>query len=86
MDEGVAELEEKTRRDRPEAVVMVGKSIWESVWRVRHKRKIQKEEFRYGWQDEGENFGVVNDRDEKWLVRGYLWPDYFWASCWHETS
>jgi mismatch-specific thymine-DNA glycosylase len=59
MDEGVAVLEEKVRRYRPESVCIVGKSIWESVWRVRHRQKIEKEEFRYGWQEQGENMGVV---------------------------
>lgn len=58
MDDGVGALEDKVRRWRPEVVVVVGKSIWESVWRVRHGRAVGKHEFRYGWQDEGENMGV----------------------------
>lgn len=66
MDEGVAVLEEKTRRFRPEAVAIVGKSIWESIWRVRHGRKMKKEEFRYGWQEEGERMGVVSEGEERW--------------------
>ncbi|KAK3383046.1 uracil-DNA glycosylase-like protein [Lasiosphaeria ovina] len=61
MDAGVAALEAKARRWRPEAVCVVGKSIWESLWRVRHGgRGIKKDEFRYGWQDEGENMGVAD--------------------------
>ncbi|KAL2876661.1 uracil DNA N-glycosylase Thp1 [Colletotrichum sp. CLE4] len=59
MDEGVGALEDKVRGCRPEVVCIVGKSIWESIWRVRHGRGIRKEEFRYGWQDESENMGVV---------------------------
>ncbi|KAL2059699.1 hypothetical protein ABVK25_000992 [Lepraria finkii] len=66
MDEGVEVLEEKCRRWRPESVCIVGKSIWESLWRVRHGRKIGKEEFRYGWQDEGENMGVVKEGEDPW--------------------
>jgi mismatch-specific thymine-DNA glycosylase len=66
MDEGVAVLEEKTRRFRPEAVAIVGKSIWESIWRVRHGRKMGKEEFKYGWQEEGERMGVVSEGEERW--------------------
>lgn len=59
MDDGVGALEAKVARWRPEVVVVVGKSIWESVWRVRHGgRAIRKDEFRYGWQDEAENMGV----------------------------
>ena len=63
MDEGVAVLEEKCRRWRPEAVCIVGKSIWESVWRVRHGRGIKKEEFTYGWQRDAEKMGVVKAKD-----------------------
>ncbi|KAG5933073.1 hypothetical protein E4U53_001106 [Claviceps sorghi] len=59
MDEGVAMLEDKARRWRPECVCVVGKSIWESIWRVRHGGKPVGVNFRYGWQEEGENMGVV---------------------------
>lgn len=66
MDDGVGALEDKVRRWRPEVVVVVGKSIWESVWRVRHGRAVGKDEFRYGWQDEEENMGVGEvDEDER---------------------
>ncbi|KAH7391311.1 hydrolase-like protein [Cadophora sp. MPI-SDFR-AT-0126] len=60
MDSSVAVLEEKIRTWKPEAVCIVGKSIWESIWRVRRGSKMKKEEFRYGWQDEGDNMGVVS--------------------------
>ena len=59
MDAGVSVLEAKVAAKRPEVVCLVGKSIWESVWRVRHGRAIKKDEFRYGWQDESENMGCV---------------------------
>lgn len=65
MDDGVGALEAKVCRWRPEVVVVVGKSIWESVWRVRHGRAIAKHEFRYGWQDEGENMGVGDVPEEE---------------------
>lgn len=52
MDAGVAELERKIAECKPEAVVIVGKSIWESVWRVKRGRAIRKEEFAYGWQED----------------------------------
>ncbi|KAK0751462.1 uracil-DNA glycosylase-like protein [Schizothecium vesticola] len=58
MDAGVAVLEAKARRWRPEVVCIVGKSIWESVWRVRRGKGMKKGEFAYGWQGEGENMGV----------------------------
>ncbi|KAI9705986.1 MAG: hypothetical protein M1836_005392 [Candelina mexicana] len=65
MDASVEVLEEKIRRWRPEAVCIVGKGIWESVWRKRYGRGIRKEEFRFGWQDEAENMGKGGD-DEEW--------------------
>ncbi|KAJ5174287.1 uncharacterized protein N7482_000164 [Penicillium canariense] len=63
MDAGVPVLEAKVAAQRPEAVCLVGKSIWEAVWRVRHGRAIRKEEFRYGWQDEAENMGCTAESD-----------------------
>ncbi|GES61141.1 putative mismatch-specific thymine-DNA glycosylase [Aspergillus terreus] len=57
MNAGVPVLEAKVAAQRPRAVCLVGKSIWEAVWRVRKGRPIRKEEFRYGWQDESENMG-----------------------------
>lgn len=66
MDAGVPVLEAKVREKRPEAVCLVGKSIWEAVWRVKVGRGIRKEEFRYGWQDEGMNLGRVGGDDGGW--------------------
>ena len=63
MDAGVAVLEAKAREFRPESMCVVGKSIWESIWRVRHGRGITKSEFRYGWQDASENMGRISARD-----------------------
>ncbi|KAJ5779790.1 hypothetical protein N7457_007510 [Penicillium paradoxum] len=60
MDAGVPVLEAKVAAQRPEVVCLVGKSIWEAVWRVKHGRGIRKEEFRYGWQGEEENMGRVD--------------------------
>ena len=51
MHDGVPILEAKIRENRPEAVCLVGKGIWEAVFRVKHGRSIRKEEFKYGWQD-----------------------------------
>ncbi|KAK5633584.1 hypothetical protein RRF57_009298 [Xylaria bambusicola] len=57
MDAGVAVLEEKCRRWRPEVVCLVGKSIWESISRVWKGRNLAKGEFEYGWQ--AERMGAV---------------------------
>lgn len=51
MNDGVPKLEHKVATQRPQAVCLVGKGIWEAVWRVRYERPIRKEEFHYGWQD-----------------------------------
>ncbi|KAJ5125230.1 AMP-dependent synthetase/ligase [Penicillium atrosanguineum] len=51
MNDGVPILEAKIRENRPEAVCLVGKGIWEAVFRVKQGRPIRKEEFKYGWQD-----------------------------------
>ncbi|UKZ90776.1 uncharacterized protein TrAFT101_005774 [Trichoderma asperellum] len=58
MDDGVSILEDKARKWRPESMCVVGKSIWESIWRVRHGSPVGKA-FKYGWQDESENMGVI---------------------------
>ncbi|KAI6783259.1 G/U mismatch-specific uracil DNA glycosylase [Emericellopsis cladophorae] len=59
MDDGVEALHDKARTWRPECMCIVGKSIWESIWRVRHGGTPVGKNFRYGWQDESENMGVV---------------------------
>ncbi|OGE50124.1 hypothetical protein PENARI_c018G06341 [Penicillium arizonense] len=63
MDAGVLVLEAKVKAQRPEVVCIVGKSIWEAVWRVRHGRAISKQEFQYGWQDHSENMGRMPGSD-----------------------
>ncbi|RYP60686.1 hypothetical protein DL771_010417 [Monosporascus sp. 5C6A] len=63
MDAGVAALEAKCARWRPEVACVVGKSIWESIFRVRRGRPLARGEFRYGWQDEEDRMGVVEDDD-----------------------
>lgn len=63
IDAGVVVLQAKVAAQRPEVVCLVGKGIWEAVWRVRHGRAIRKQEFRYGWQDQTENIGRMPDSD-----------------------
>ncbi|KAL8769170.1 MAG: hypothetical protein Q9209_004804 [Squamulea sp. 1 TL-2023] len=66
MDAGVAELEAKIALQKPEAVAIVGKSIWESIWRVRHGSNMKKDQFKYGWQDDTERMGVVKTGEGSW--------------------
>lgn len=44
-------LEEKVRRWQPEAICLVGKAIWEAIWRSKTGRAIKKEDFDWGWQE-----------------------------------
>ncbi|TKA33243.1 hypothetical protein B0A50_00796 [Salinomyces thailandicus] len=59
MAAGAPVLDEKVRAFRPEAVCIVGKGIWEAVWRWRYGRPLKKDEFKWGWQDERERMGKV---------------------------
>jgi len=63
MAAGTPVLEEKFRKYRPESVCIVGKGIWEAIWRWRYKREIRKDEFKWGWQDEKERMGKDDDWD-----------------------
>lgn len=57
MTEGTRELERKFNAFRPEAVCIVGKGIWEAIWRFKYGRNISKAEFRYGWQEKEHDMG-----------------------------
>lgn len=59
---GTPVLEAKIRALKPEAVCIVGKGIWEAVWRWRHGRAFRKGEFEWGWQHDAERMG----KDEEW--------------------
>ncbi|WPH03202.1 g/u mismatch-specific uracil dna glycosylase [Acrodontium crateriforme] len=61
MAEGTPILEGKIQKYRPEAVCIVGKGIWEGIWRWRHQRELRKSEFKWGWQDESERMGATDD-------------------------
>ncbi|KAI6251423.1 G/U mismatch-specific uracil DNA glycosylase [Erysiphe necator] len=66
LDAGVSIIEDKIRNFKPEAVCIVGKSIWESIWRTRHGKNISKSLFHYGWQDESERMGIESGISSKW--------------------
>lgn len=67
MAAGTPILEEKVRAFRPEAVCIVGKSIWQAIWRWKYKREIRKDEFKYGWQDGKEKMGKEGDWPGAWV-------------------
>ena len=66
--EGAGVLETKVRAFKPEAVAIVGKSIWESIWLARTGKKLKKDQFKYGWQDDEARLGrlVGEDGEVEW--------------------
>ena len=65
MVEGVGVVERKVREYRPEAVCIVGKGIWDVMYKVKTGRALKKGEFEYGWQEEGLWLG--RDRGNGWF-------------------
>ena len=67
MAAGTPGLEAKVRKFKPESVCIVGKAIWEGIWQHWYGKRIKREEFKYGWQDEKHNMGVDggNDHDDE---------------------
>ena len=71
MEAGVPVLDEKMQKFRPEAVCIVGKSIWETIFRVKSGgKKLGKGEFHYGWQDEEMWLGRKVDEDGEVVWEG----------------
>jgi mismatch-specific thymine-DNA glycosylase len=56
---GVPILDNKIRKFKPEAVCIVGKSIWEAIWQYNNGKKPSKTDFHYGWQDDKRNMGKL---------------------------
>ncbi|KAK3354689.1 uracil-DNA glycosylase-like protein [Neurospora tetraspora] len=74
MDEGVGVLEQKVREWKPESVAVVGKGIWESIYRVRcRQRQRQRMNLKGGTKGKGGGGGgggAVLPKDWK-----YGWQD-----------
>lgn len=64
MAAGTANLDAKFFKYKPEAVCIVGKGIWESIWRYRYGKNMGKKDFKYGWQDEKHNMGRGNEGEK----------------------
>jgi mismatch-specific thymine-DNA glycosylase len=73
MAAGTANLDAKFLRYKPEAVCIVGKGIWESIWRYRYGKNMAKTEFKYGWQDEKHNMGKSRNGQEESNENGDIW-------------
>lgn len=73
MAAGTANLDAKFLKYKPEAVCIVGKGIWESVWRYRYGKNMQKKDFKYGWQDEKHRMGKSKGGKDEVDVNGETW-------------
>lgn len=70
---GTAALDTKFLKYKPEAICIVGKGIWEGIWRYRYGRNMSKTEFKYGWQDEKHNMGKSEDGEQDLNADGSVW-------------
>ncbi|KAI4907542.1 hypothetical protein J4E90_009571 [Alternaria incomplexa] len=70
---GTAQLDAKFLKYKPEAVCIVGKGIWEAIWRYRYGKNMGKKDFKYGWQDEEHNMGKSEDGQEEQDTDGNIW-------------
>lgn len=71
MAAGTANLDAKFLKYKPEAVCIVGKGIWEAIWRYRYGKNPKASEFKYGWQDEKDNMG--KSEEELLDENGNVW-------------
>jgi len=62
MEAAVPVLEEKIRRWKPESVAVVGKGIWERIYKAKTGTKLGKD-FEFGWQ---ESWRLGEDEGEGW--------------------
>ncbi|CAO2658010.1 Nn.00g072700.m01.CDS01 [Neocucurbitaria sp. VM-36] len=67
---GTANLDAKFLKYKPEAVCIVGKGIWEAIWRFRYNKNMSRAEFKYGWQDEQHNMGKSKQGEEEEIDAG----------------
>ncbi|KAF2476094.1 DNA glycosylase [Lindgomyces ingoldianus] len=68
---GTANLDAKFLKYKPEAVCVVGKGIWEAIWRYKYGKNPKVKDFKYGWQDEAHNLGqseeeVLDSKGDVW--------------------
>lgn len=73
MAAGTADLDAKFLKYKPEAICIVGKGIWEAIWRYRYGKNLKASEFKYGWQDEKENMGRSEKGKEEFGPDGAVW-------------
>lgn len=70
LQEGAVVLDQKIATYKPQAVVIVGKGIWEAIWTVKKgQKRFIDPGFHWGWQDEDMQMGRTTDGDGK-----IIWP------------
>ncbi|KAJ9621380.1 uracil DNA N-glycosylase Thp1 [Knufia peltigerae] len=71
LEEGAFILDQKISKFKPEAVVIVGKGIWEAIWMAKKgKKKFHDPDFHWGWQDEEMQLGREVEHDGKVVWSG----------------
>jgi thymine-DNA glycosylase len=70
QEDGVPIVERKIAEFKPEAVCIVGKGIWEVIYKVKTGKELEKGQFHYGWQDEKLWLGQSNEQTGTEVWRG----------------
>jgi mismatch-specific thymine-DNA glycosylase len=61
--EGAAIIEQKIAKYKPVAVCVVGKGIWDTMYKSKTGKTLPRREFSYGWQDENLWLGRAVDQN-----------------------
>lgn len=61
--DGAKIIEEKVAKYKPEAVCIVGKGIWDTIYKSKTGKTLKRQDFAYGWQDENLWLGRFIDED-----------------------
>lgn len=61
--EGAGVIEQKIGKYKPEAVCIVGKGIWDTIYKSKTGKTLPRREFSYGWQDENLWLGRAVDQN-----------------------
>jgi mismatch-specific thymine-DNA glycosylase len=68
--DGAKTIEQKIAKYKPEAVCIVGKGIWDTVYKSKTGKTLPRQDFKYGWQDERLWLGRVVDEKGKVVSAG----------------
>ena len=66
MEASVPVLEEKIRRYKPEAVCVVGKGVWERIYRVKAGKAVKSADFAFGWQEDWRLGAEEGEGEGRW--------------------